>query len=242
LIDDRHNRFEKKSKNIFKYFFACTSRARWPCSFETSIDNNRPVTICSFIINPLTPFIMGNIKLNALVEKASGRVGSNLVLRTRGKRTILATNGERSKEVTEKQKVVRERFRLAAAYAKAALKNPETKTAYEDHVKDQEFMSAFTAAVKDYLKPPQIAAVTLDGYTGQPGSVIQIRPVDDFKVIGVTVKITAPDGTVIESGNAVLEDEFKYTATQVNAALPGTKITITATDRPGNGTTEERTL
>lgn len=188
---------------------------------------------------------MGNIKLNALVEKASGRVGSNLVLRTRGKRTILATKGDAPKEISEKQKLVRERFRLAAMYAKAALKNPETKTAYEDLVKDQEFMSAFTAAVKDYLKPPQIAAVTLDGYTGQPGSFIQISPSDDFKVIGVTVKITAPDGTVIESGNAVVEDgagEFKYIATQVNAALPGTKITITATDRPGNGTIEERTL
>jgi hypothetical protein len=188
---------------------------------------------------------MGKIKLNALLESASGKVGSNLVLRKRGKRTILATKAERTGEVSEKQKLVRERFRSASRYAKTALKNPEMKAAYEDLAKDQEFMSAFTVAMKDYLRPPQIAAIKLDGYTGQPGSTLQIVAQDDFKVIGVTVKITAPDGTVIESGNAVMEadvGEFKYTATQANAVLPGTKITVTVTDRPGNGTIEERTL
>lgn len=188
---------------------------------------------------------MGKIKLNALLESASGKVGSNLVLRKRGKRIILATNGERTKELSEKQKAVRERFTAAADYAKKALRNPETKAAYEDLAKDQEFMTAFTAAVTDYLRPPQIKAITLAGYTGQPGSFIQVRPLDDFKVIGVAVKITAPDGTVVESGNAVMDaelGEFKYTATQAIASLPGTKITVTVTGRPGNETIEERTL
>jgi hypothetical protein len=188
---------------------------------------------------------MGKIKLNALLESASGKVGSNLVLRKRGKRTILATNGERTKEMSAKQRDVRERFTAAAAYAKSALRNPETKAAYEDLAKDQEFMTAFTVAVKDYLRPPKIPAINLDGYTGQPGSFIQVRPLDDFKVVGVAVKITAPDGTVVESGSAVMDadlGEFKYTATQANASLPGTKITVTATDRPGHGTIEERTL
>ncbi|WP_276373605.1 hypothetical protein [Chryseolinea sp. H1M3-3] len=188
---------------------------------------------------------MGNVKLNALLEGVSGKVGSNLVLRKRGKRTILATNGERTGVLTEKQKVVRERFKNAATYAKSALRNPEIKAVYEAAAKGDEFMTAFTVAVRDYLRPPQIAAILLEGYTGQPGSIIQVRPIDDFKIVRINVSINAPDGTLLETGDAVQQDgemDYQYAAVQANAVLAGTKVTVKAIDRPGNETIEERVL
>ena len=69
------------------------------------------------------------------------------------------------------------------------------------------------------------------------GDSILIKAVDDFRVNSVSVQIVAADGTVIEKGAAIAANgkmQWAYAATTANAALPGTKIIVTATDNAGN--------
>ena len=57
------------------------------------------------------------------------------------------------------------------------------------------------------------------------------------------VKITAANNSTLEEGNAsMVNGKWEYTTTATNTTLTGSKITLTATDRPGNTTTKEITL
>lgn len=80
----------------------------------------------------------------------------------------------------------------------------------------------------------------------QVGSIIRIKVTDDFKVAKVQVKITNPDGSLVEVGDAVTEKDnelyWLYTAIKLNESPVGDKITVTALDTPGNNTIEEKAL
>jgi hypothetical protein len=188
---------------------------------------------------------MANVNLNALVDGVSGKVGRKLVLRQRGGRTLLSSRPELVAEPTEKQVQQRERFRLAARYARGAMVNPEAKAEYELAVKGDAFLNSYAAAVADYLKAPEIAGIDSSGYRGQLGETIIVRSAKDFKLVSVLVSLQQPDGTEIEKGNAVAEGtrlEWKYTAKTAVADLTGVKAVITVNDRPGNQASAEYVL
>jgi hypothetical protein len=67
---------------------------------------------------------------------------------------------------------------------------------------------------------------------------------DDFAVKSVHVRIINADGSLVEEGPAVNSagSAWIYTAAQNNESLDGDKIIITASDLPGNITTEEQYL
>jgi hypothetical protein len=188
---------------------------------------------------------MADVNLNALVDGVSGKVGRKIVLRQRGGRTLLSTRPDTVAEPTEKQLQHRERFRLAARYARGILLNPVAKAEYEQVIKDDAFLNPYAAAVADYLKAPEIAGVDSSNYRGQPGEPIIIRSTKDYKLVSVLVSLQRADGTEIEKGNAVSEGtrlEWKYVAKTVMADLAGAKVVVTASDRPGNQTTVEYAL
>jgi hypothetical protein len=188
---------------------------------------------------------MANVNLNALVDGLSGKVGKNLVLRQRGGRTFLGSRPSASGTISDKQRAHRERFQKAVRYARTSMLVPATKAEYEASVKDNEFMSAFTAAVTDYLKAPVIDSIDLEGYTGTIGDVIAIRSAVDYKLLSVKVSIQQADGTEIEGGVATTSGtrvDWLYVATKEIPALAGMKLVVTAKDRPGNEVTEEKIL
>lgn len=180
---------------------------------------------------------MADVNLNALVDGLSGKIGKKMVMRQRGGRTILSSRPQFSGEVTSKQKDVRERFTNAAKFAKGALAAPEVKAEYTQSAKSDAFMNAFTAAVTDYLTPPEIASVDLTNYKGNIGDAIVIGSAKEFKLVTVSVSIQKADSSVIESGAAVASDDarlaWSYKATVAVADLAGVKVVVTATDRPG---------
>lgn len=188
---------------------------------------------------------MSKVDLNALVNGFSGRLG-NAVLSRRGSRTLISSRPKpRTGEPTVKEKAQRERFRRAAAYAKAKMGDPVAKAAYALVASRKEMMSAFTVALTDYLKSPVIDSVQLDGYTGKINDRVVAKVTDDFKIVGVKVTITLPSGVVLETGAATFDAitlEWIYVATQANGVLAGTKVKVTGTDRPGNETTLEYIL
>ena len=183
---------------------------------------------------------MAKTQLNSALNGISGGI-DNWVYRSVRGRTVISRRGTNTNPLTEPQLAVRERFRLAADYAKAAAADPVQQAIYAPFAKERG-VSLFSAMMTDYLKPPVVNVIDLTGYHGQIGQPIRVRASDDIEVMGVRVTLQAPDLTVLEEGPAVLQfGTWVYAATTVRPAggVPIT-ITATATDRPGNlGTKSE---
>jgi hypothetical protein len=179
---------------------------------------------------------MAQSKDNIITHGLSGKVGNILVFSQRNGKTYVSKVPKQStKEPTAGQVAHQQKFQLAIIYGKSAIANPATKAEYEAEAEIDE--SAFNVAVADMLQAPEIDSIDLSGYTGKVGEKIVIIATDDFKVTSVTVNISNADGTLVEEGAAVLGNsgvDWVYTTTAVNASLAGDKITVEASDLPGN--------
>jgi hypothetical protein len=186
-------------------------------------------------------------KLENLVEKAvSGAMGKELILRENGEGGTLAEKPtiDPNRVPTVKQEEQQQKFKEAAAYGTSVLANPELKETYE--MKTKKKRNAFKAAVTDYLSVPEVRKIDVSDYNGTVGSKIAVRAQDDFSVTQVKVSIHNAAGDLVEEGLAVLEPVLKikwiYTATQVVAILPGSKIKAIVQDIPGNKSELQITL
>lgn len=187
---------------------------------------------------------MATTKNNVIVKGASGKFGRQIVFSQRAGKTIMSKPPLRTAPPTTKQKEQQTKFARAAAYAKNALLDPTLKEAYTTEAKKRQDVSPYNMAMTDYLRPPQITHVDYSAYTGDAsGEKIFIEAADAFKITTLKVKITAANSSTLEEGNATLVNgKWQYTTTATNTTLTGSKITLTATDRPGNTTTKEITL
>ena len=182
---------------------------------------------------------------NALTQGLSGKV-SGLVFRQNANGVVSVGDAPRpsTKAPSADTLARRQRFQQAAFYGRAIQQDPAVKAAYETAL-DANTTSAYTVAVADYLNAPDIRQVDFSAYRGQVGDLILIQATDDFALAEVRVNIQNPDGTLVEEGAATADPDgftFRYTTTAANASLAGDKITVTATDRPDNLTTEQATL
>lgn len=183
---------------------------------------------------------MAIVSNNLALQGLSGMFGRKMVFRQVFGRTIVAVApAPPAGPGSAGQQKCRNGFRDASRYAKAILLNPEYKALYASIAKPRH-LTAYNAAVSDYLTPPQIHGIDASGYRGHTGDAIRIYATDNVKVTAVEVSITAPDGTRIEAGSALLQPGqayWQYQATAHRAGLPGTRITVTASDLPGNRVT-----
>ncbi len=181
---------------------------------------------------------MSKITNNLLVKGARGKLGNQFVYKQRGDDTIIARMPSKNKDVvpTEGQELARDRFTMAANYAKGAIENPELKFEYDR--KAPSGKTGYNLAFRDFLKAPVVKKIEAGKYSGTPGSLIVISAKDDFRVIDVTVSIYSPTGELLESGNAVMHqinrNNWIYTAVQQNSSLIGSTIVASARDIPGN--------
>src|SRR5688572_20950100 len=105
---------------------------------------------------------MAKVKYNVVTHGVTGKVGDLLQFRQRFGRTIIAKIAARSNNVTAAQQMVRDKFRLAAAYAKSAVKDPALKALYDLRAAGE--ITPFNLALKDFFEPPVIAAVNTAAY------------------------------------------------------------------------------
>lgn len=61
-------------------------------------------------------------------------------------------------------------------------------------------------ALADFLHPPEILGVDLDGYSGKAEEIIKISAADDFCVKDVRVMIHKQNGKLIEEGETTQRD------------------------------------
>lgn len=182
---------------------------------------------------------------NVVMQGASGKIGKTLVFRQmmNGETVIANRPKPRSKPLTPDQEAFRDRFSNAASLAKSLIEDPILAQQYLAVAKPGQ--SAYKVAIRDCLVAPQIKSVDLEEYSGSIGNVISIWAVDDFKIVSVKLRLLQSDDTLIEAGDATLDTNgrfWTYTATALNATLSGTKVEVTASDFPGNKTTEVLTM
>lgn len=185
---------------------------------------------------------MGKVKENLLTKGFSGRIGDEIVFRQVGNRTLFAKRPRKRTSIAPSQQAQRDFFSKAVVFAKTMLLDPLIRADYQNRAKLAGLASAYSAAVTDYLKAPKINSIDTDYYKGAVGDIIWIIALDDFKLQSMTVTLQRADGSVIESGAAVLQEgRWKYIATQANA-IAGTKVLVVATDRPGKQAQLEKVL
>jgi hypothetical protein len=188
---------------------------------------------------------MALIKENDLTDGMSGKFGNKIVFRVVKGVTVAARRTSKSPQNSEKQIAQQQRFQRASQYAKAKMLDPDAKAYYKALAGDKAFNTAFSAAVRDYLTDQKILSIDTNGFSGAVGSTIAVKVQDNAKTISMKVEIRLADDTLVETGNALLtpgDTEWKYVTTQSVTNLSGSKIIITAIDRPGNQVTRSVTL
>lgn len=94
---------------------------------------------------------MAKIRLDPLFAEISGTLGGFVFKRSRKGEAIVARRpGKSNARPSEAQKAQRERFKLANAYAKAALANPDVRALYEERAAEER-QSAYALARTDYF-------------------------------------------------------------------------------------------
>jgi hypothetical protein len=186
---------------------------------------------------------MGFAKDNYVTSGASGDVGTLWSFRQRAGRTVIAkVRAANSKAPTDKVLAVRDRFKTAFAYAQSVMKKPDLKAEYAAAA--PRGVSAFNLALGDAAQSPVVSKIDTTNYHGVVGNTLVIDATDNFKVARVVVTIDSAAGALIETGNAVMDENknWIYTATAANAAIAGSKISAVASDLPGNTGTLSVTL
>jgi hypothetical protein len=183
---------------------------------------------------------MAKVKLNPIVEQVRGQVGQLVFRQSYGKQVVGRKADQSDHEPTAGQVEVRERFRQAAVYGRMALADTTTRKLYEDAA-GKKGQPVFSLVMADFLNAPSIDEVDVSEYTGAQGSAIFIRTEDDFMIDKVTVNIADVNGAQLESGDAALEPNgrWSYHASSTVPAGTDVRITVTVTDRPGSATVRD---
>ena len=175
---------------------------------------------------------MGKIKNNVATRGFSGKLGEDIVFRQVDGKTTFAKRTLSNAAPSERQMEVRTRFTEAALMAATELENPELYDEYKQLSKSQGFKTAYMAAVSDILTRPEIGSLYTLSYKGKVGNLITMRPRIPYKIKSIDVRILAADGTLLESGPALVrESKWRYAATVANPQVAGSRLVLVARDR-----------
>jgi hypothetical protein len=175
---------------------------------------------------------MARVKLNALVESAQGRLGSDLVLkRTRNGSTILAKKPEfpKNRKFSMAQREHQRRFKKAVVYAKVAQTNP----IYVALAKKQK-QPTYNVALADAMHRPQVIEIDASGYSGQASEAISVQAEDDVQVTRVHMAICDAHERVIEEGEAASDRTGRWWIYTTQIAGSGVGVKAVAYDLAGN--------
>jgi len=171
---------------------------------------------------------------NSLTMNYSGKYGNQFVYRTREDMSILAKKPKKSKNPpTVSQSETRVRFQEATIWAKKALQDPDILAVYAARAKGMK--TPYILAVTNHMHPPVVKEIITEEYTGEIGSAIGVKVLNNFYINGVMVKITDASGTLVEQGPCTLDPFgviWGYTATKEITNLTGVVITAVAKDYP----------
>ncbi len=179
---------------------------------------------------------MAYTSLNALTKHYSGKFGNHFVFRNRyGKSILAALPKKTNKKPSEAQKIRRRRFAQAVKFAQHILLDPDMQAAYKARARDGK--PPFIIALADFLNHPVVEEIDASGYKGNPGDLIRVQAIDDFRVVEVTLRITNSDGYEIEAGSCRPGNHaiwWEFTPSVLVPTIRGVTITAIARDIPGH--------
>jgi hypothetical protein len=162
----------------------------------------------------------------------SGRLGNVVYRRRNGQAEIVRPPRKPRAGWSAAQDANRDRFRIAAAYARDVLAD-SLQAEYYARLAAAMKRSGMSILIGDYLSPPTVDAISDSAYRGQRGDVIRILATDDVAVIAVHVTLRDRHGAELEQGPATEEHGVWNYAAQTTLP-PGEPVTIEviALDRP----------
>lgn len=173
---------------------------------------------------------------NMLTRNYSGKIGGQFVMRSKGGKSIIAALPKPSflkEQYQARREEIKRSFNLAVIYASKAIKNPELKAQYEAVRRNNQ--SAFNVAFLDKYFAPELSDLRTESYTGQAGQQLQVQAIDNFRVTKVLFTLFAPDGSLLEEGEAQMDDngfDWNYTTQVQNPSPTGTIVRVIAEDVP----------
>jgi hypothetical protein len=151
------------------------------------------------------------ISNNPLTHGASGMLGGVLVFRTWNGKTYMYNRPKKPSKQSESQKDNRNRFRMATHYAKSMMADPAKKVEYQEKARQLNLPNAYTAAITEYLRKPEIAEIEItDGPVSKEREVKIIAGKKGFDADPVEVIIQSAEGKEIQKGAAIKERDNNW--------------------------------
>jgi len=175
---------------------------------------------------------MALLKDNSLFQYVEGTIGKEISIYRRNNQIIVAkARGRSTKKPTQNQLEARYKMRVAAAYAKVMMQDPEIKAYYKSLAGPGQ--NAYNMAVKDAYHSPEVQNIQFEDTT------VVVTAKDEFRVAEVEVSVFDAAGSLQERGKAVMGRngvDWYYKAGSLPA---GGKIKVQVFDLPGNATLRE---
>lgn len=163
-----------------------------------------------------------------LFAKVRGQLGNQVVIYQRNGQTIMAAKpGKSTKKPSQRQLEVRYRMKVASAYARVIIRDPEIKAYYKSMAGPGQ--NAYNMAVKDAYYSPEIQNIRV-----VEENTVVVTAKNDFRLDNVMVKVFDNKGDLIETGRAIpkgVGNKWRY---QVAVLPPGGRIRVLAEGLPGN--------
>jgi hypothetical protein len=176
-------------------------------------------------------------KNNPITHGASGMIGGTVVFRTWNGKTFMYNRPRKPTKQSEIQKENRLKFKMAASYAKRMMNDPVKKEEYKQLAQKMNLPNAYTAAITEYMRNPEIREVNLEGYSGKEREEIKVKATKKgFEIEVVEVIISDEKGNVVEQGKAIkaADDDWSYKTVRTVDGTATLKILVRARSRAGN--------
>jgi hypothetical protein len=176
-------------------------------------------------------------KNNPLTHGASGMIGDTVVFRTWNGKTFMYNRPKKPTRQSEAQKENRLKFKMATAFAKRMMKDLSKKEEYVKIAREMKLPNAYTAAITEYMRKPEISRVDTSAYSGMEEQEIKVvARKEGFEVEVVEVIIINSKGEVVEQGKAVKKEseEWIFKSTRTIENPESFSILVRARERTGN--------
>jgi hypothetical protein len=176
-------------------------------------------------------------KNNPLTHGASGMIGGTVVFRSWNGKTFMYNRPKKPTKESPVQKENRLKFKMASNFAKQMMKEPLKKEEYKQIAKNLNLPNAYTAAVTEYMRKPEIREVDLESYSGEANEEIKVSArKKGFEIEVVEVIIVNDKGQVVEQGKASKKgtDDYSYIVKKTVLDSRSIQVLVRARERTGN--------
>jgi hypothetical protein len=168
---------------------------------------------------------MATVQVNPIINGLSGMLGRAIVFKNLRGKTIVTSCPRPPKKQSAQQRINRSKFRDATLYAQTVLLDEGKKAYYQKKAKKLKLPNAYTAAITDYMRSPQLKQVA--SAAKEITYVVKKKDFDVKKVELATVK-----GDLFDNKTVRRTDDGEWEFVLSREALQ-TGIQVTATDTIG---------